>query len=109
VDRQLNQARYLSRARITSKIDHVTNRQELRDSCKAFSGGSEVQGSFLWLRASFLSSFSNSERFLSSSRALESVLSSLDSGSGSVASCQGSQGFWFVRLPAEVATGFIRR
>jgi hypothetical protein len=46
VDRQLNRARYLSRARITSKINHVTNRQELRDSYRAFSRGSEVQSSF---------------------------------------------------------------
>jgi len=37
---QLDRARYLSRARFTSKIDHVSDRQELRD----YSGGLEVAG-----------------------------------------------------------------
>jgi hypothetical protein len=37
----------------------------------------------------FLKLFLNSKRFLSSSRALKSALSSLNSGSGSVASGQG--------------------
>jgi hypothetical protein len=53
VDGQLNRARYLSRARFTGKIDHMTNRQELR-GCPDGQGpvvgsliGSRDQGSFL--------------------------------------------------------------
>jgi hypothetical protein len=42
------------------------------------------------VKSFFLKLFLNSERFLSSSRALKSVLSSLNSGLGLVASYQGS-------------------
>jgi len=52
VDGQLDGARYLSRARFTSKIDHVANRQELKDG----SGGLISYGIFLRvLRSGFVS------------------------------------------------------
>jgi hypothetical protein len=43
VGRQLDGARYLSRARFTSKVDHVTNGQELRE---CLGGQGPVVGSF---------------------------------------------------------------